>query len=227
MSNLAKYCGGPFDLDARHTKTNWEHMEVTGAEYAVTSYLATVLEASGIPRSLLHIGFGNGHVFDNLADRLAMYVGTTISQPEIRQFAQRYELSDSVRIFLANKHDPRAYESYGGLYDVIVDVNIKSFACCEQHYEEYIEFIVSCLNPGGLLLTAQSGIDFGWTCNTARGFTPGIEPNPDFATGRTLGVSGLRALAKAHELDVAAVTLPTIERGEPVEETVWILKKKR
>ncbi|MAC90574.1 methyltransferase domain-containing protein [Maricaulis sp.] len=225
MADEIEFCGGPFDLEPQHTMTNWENMEVTGAEYAVVSYLERILRDSDTLSSLLHMGIGNGHVYEKLAAHLSTYVGITISQPELDHFAQRHRNAASIKTCLANKHDPRSYDLYRGDFDLIVDVNLKSFACCQLHYNDYIEFIVGCLNPGGKILTAQSGVDFGWSNNTARGYTPGMEPNVNLVASRTLGVNGLKALAEHHDLKVESVPMTTIERGASVEETVWVLQK--
>lgn len=217
-------CGGPYPLEAEHTKTNYENFPTTPDELAVIRYLASVLPPDSGLR-LLHIGLGNGEFFETLGKKLSSYTTVTISQPEIDRFCERHPDAANTRVLLANKHDPSNYSEMSGPYDLIVDVNIKSFACCQRHFEAYFDFVVQALAPGGKFLTAQSGLNFGWHGVTRRGYTPGMDADPDYAPLRVLGVEGLKTLASKYQLACESITVQTLTQGAETDETVWLLIK--
>lgn len=90
-------CGGPYPLEAEHTKTNYENFPTTPDELAVIRYLASVLPPDSGLR-LLHIGLGNGEFFETLGKKLSSYTTVTISQPEIDRFCERHPDAANTRV---------------------------------------------------------------------------------------------------------------------------------
>lgn len=215
-------CGGPHDLDDSISLTNWESKATTCAEQAVIRYLGEVPERY-CGKRLLHVGIGNGALFAAIGEGLAAFTGITISRAELEKFNERFAGMDATTALLANKHDERVYPSIGGDFDLIVDVNLKSFACCEKHFQSTMDYLAGALSPGGILMTAQSGLDFGWAANTAVAFTPGADPDPATRHYRILGADGLARLAARLGLQARALSIPSSPQCEA--ETLWILRK--
>lgn len=215
-------CGGPYDLSPEHSTSSWESKETTCAEQAVIRYL--VEEPSRYrEKTLLHVGIGNGGLFEAIGRELKAYTGITISRPELDCFRRQFPDSKNARTALVNKHDERFFGSMGGDFDIIVDVNLKSFACCEKHFRATMSYFARALTCGGKLVTAQSGLDFGWAGNTAVAYTPGADTRPFMSHHRALRIEGLRRLAA--DLNLKADSVPLEPCGSCDAETIWILEK--
>jgi hypothetical protein len=183
-------CGGPFDLAPGQTMPSWDSMPTTLAEMAVIAYLEQRPEQY-VGKSLLHVGIGNSSLFATLGRKLEKFVGLTISLPEQQFFQQRFADANATKIILANKHDPRAYSQIDKELDLIVDVNLKSFACCEKHFDQLMALYAQRLARGVVIITALSGIVFGWGGKTRAAHTPGACLDPSDRDNRILGKSGL------------------------------------
>jgi cyclopropane fatty-acyl-phospholipid synthase-like methyltransferase len=123
-------------------------------------------------KSLLHIGIGNGQMFSELREQLSSYVDLTISIPEIRQFHSRFAFEHKAVVVLANKHDPRVYPKIRGNFDIIVDVNLKSYTCCEEHFQSLMRFYSERLCAGGQIITDETGIRHSWRAAAPKLRTP-------------------------------------------------------
>jgi hypothetical protein len=215
-------CGGPHDLSFAHSKSSWESKPTTCAEQAVIRYLVQWPDRYR-GKSLLHVGVGNGALFAATKAALGAFTGVTISRPELDKFNREFGGLPNARVVLANKHDDRVFDAIGDRFDIIVDVNLKSFACCEKHFGRTMTYFARSLSQGGSLITAQSGLDFGWAGNTAVAYTPGADTNPLMSAHRVLGADGLLRLSV--DLGLAARSL-VIEPNSACEaETLWMLEK--
>lgn len=231
FSELQDYCGGPFNLEPRHVISSWETLPTTPGDLAMIRYL---IKHSDVltEKSLLHVGIGNGQFFADLRDRLATYVGITISTPEIEHFHEIFRTDEKATIILANKYDPRMHASIPGTFDLIADGALKSYACCNAHFRALMRFYRKRLSPGGRIITTEKGLNWGWAGNTAVAFTPGADTNPLSARGRRLGVTGLQQLAAELRFTLDCELIRDIEHqhalppGQTIgvtEDTVWIL----
>ena len=220
-----RHCGGPYDLTPAHTISSWEFRGVTGGEAAVIAFLEGRPELY-VGRRLFHVGIGNGALPQALGSGLRRYVGITISLPELGQFEARFRGADQYAGYLFNKHDPRAYGVIEGRFDIIVDVNLKSYTCCEEHFEALMQFYLDRLSGDGIIVTAESGLRFGWAGKMSVAHTPGADPKPALAEYRVLGAEGLQALCARYRLALAAV--PVIGGGRDAEfsDTVWVASRR-
>jgi hypothetical protein len=216
-------CGGPFDLTPRHTISSWESRPTTSGEATVIAFLKS-RPSLYMGKRLLHVGIGNCSLPDALACGLAGYIGLTISLPEQRLFEHKFLGAKDVEVLLANKFDPRTYSKIKDNFDLIVDVGLKSFACCEKHFLSLMEFYADRLRTGGLLITAESGIQFGWKGNTAVAFTPGAQLDPSAAEYRVLGRHGIEQLGQRFGWTLTCAPSATIPHAM-CDETIWLLKK--
>jgi hypothetical protein len=215
-------CGGPYDLSDVHSISCWESQLTTCAEEAVIRYLAGS-SARYWDKTLLHVGIGNGALFASIGAELRAFTGITISRPELEFFAKRFAGMKNARAILANKHDERVFDSIGNHFDIIVDVNLKSYACCEKHFGVTMLYFANCLSRGGMLVTAESGLEFGWAGNTAVAYTPGADTDPRTSRHRILGADGLAQLGI--DLNLAVESVPVQFSGRCNTETLWVLTK--
>ena len=231
MSELPVHCGGPYALGPENTIEAWEDAPTTREETAVQAYLRdrpSLVHGA----SMLHIGVGNGSLFEAFGAELAVYVGVTISLPEVRHFEADLSTPEST-VLLADKYDVAALWSLPRRFDLIVDVNLRSYACCETHFSELMAFYADRLGPGAILITAQSGMSFGWLGNTGVAYTPALVKHPASAQARTLDADALGLLAEQHGLDLQSTLVSGVEHfhgstdGQALcsDELLWILTR--
>jgi hypothetical protein len=217
-------CGGPFELTAAHTISSFESQPTTGAETAVIAFLQQRPQLYAGKR-VLHVGVGNCSLPAALADDLGAYVGLTISLPEQRLFEEKFAATEHMRVLLANKYDPREYSRIEGFFDLIIDVNLKSFACCEKHFNQLMALCTERLKSGATLITAESGVLWGWAGNTNMAYTPGAQLDPSLAEDRVLGLDGLEGLSQSFGLDLTCVVPAAISDGPAGMDKLWLLRK--
>jgi hypothetical protein len=217
-------CGGPFELTPDHMITNWEALPTSGAELAIMAFLKSQPQYC-VGKRLLHVGIGNSAFPIAFAADLAEYVGITISLPEIALFEGRLAGIKNAAAVLVNKYDPRMYLKIPGDFDIIVDTLLKSYACCEKHFEQMMEFFASKLTSRGTLITTEAGVLWGWRGNTSRAFTPGAQADPSIAKFRVLGEDGLGRLGERLGLTMSSVKVPDAQVDSKVDDRILILSK--
>ena len=200
-------CGGPFDLTPDYTISAHESLPTSGAEVAVIAFLKSEPRRY-VGKRLLHVGVGNSCFPIKFAADLAEYVGITISLPEIALFEERCAGIANATAILLNKYDQRMYMKIHGDFDIIVDTLLKSYSCCEKHFELMMEFFASKLRSGGMLITTETGVHWGWKGNTSRAYTPGAQIDPSIGKFRVLGLDNLGRLCERLGLSMRSVNVP-------------------
>lgn len=114
--------------------------------------------------ALLHVGVGNSSLARRLAGRWDRIDGLTVSSAEL-ELARTLDLP-GYQVVLADKYDPGAAGLLPGPYDVVVDNNPTSFACCRAHQDALMERYAGWIAPGGVLLTDRAGM--AWTVGDPR-----------------------------------------------------------
>jgi hypothetical protein len=200
-------CGGPFDLTPAHTISSYESQPTSGAEIAIIAWLRAEPRRF-VGRRLLHVGIGNSSLPFEFAAHLAEYVGITISLPEIALFEQNLAGAENAKAVLLNKYDPRMYATIHGEFDIIIDTLLKSFACRAKHFGQMMEFFASKLENGGMLITTETGVLWGWRGNTKLAYTPGAQLDPAIGEFRILGHENLSRLCERVGLTINSVDVP-------------------
>jgi hypothetical protein len=228
------HCGGPYDLTQANRETGYHLGPGTLAEQAVIA-LFTAEPALVVGKRLLHVGIGNSAVYRAIGDQVSEFVGLTVGLPEKINFEKTFGHPQHAKIHFANKHDPRNYGRIVGPFAAIVDVNLKSFACCEQHFHDMMVLCVDGLASSGVIITAATGLEFGWSATTRRANTPGVSAEQAAQNWRILGERGLRQLGEKYHLTLEAHVVRGVAHwhgqfdfsGEPKisDETLWLLRK--
>jgi hypothetical protein len=228
------HCGGPYDLTRANLETGWHLSPTTLEEQAVIRFLkedpTRVTE-----KRLLHVGIGNSSIFRVFGHQLSAFVGLTVNLPEKVRFEETFGYPAHAKIYFANKHDVRNFDGIVGPFDLIVDVNLKSYACCERHFQDMMAGYVNRLAPDGMTITAGTGLRFGWPGNTPIANTPGVAIDEAARNWRVLGEEGLEQLSERYHLKLERCFVHGVahwhgqkdETGEPqiADETLWLLSK--
>jgi len=128
----------------------WLGREPTLDEREVVEWL----KQRRVPSRILHVGIGNS--------LLSKEFGKNVAQAMTKDGAEaRNAEALGVPTILCNKYDVGSYaERLLAPFDLIVDVNIRSYACCDRHFVEYLEEMLEALGPNGSLVTSRRGLEY-------------------------------------------------------------------
>ncbi len=137
----------------------WENRNATKDEVEIVNFLNFRYFDKKI--SVLHIGIGNSYVASNLKI-FEKILGITISNNEIN-FAKTLKVNNYQSYFF-NKLEKNVFSGEKfSKYDVIIDVNIKSFCCCEGSFNKLFSDYHKMLNSNGILVTGKKGMNWSRT----------------------------------------------------------------
>jgi hypothetical protein len=118
-----------------------------------------IMESRGVDgQAILHVGVGNSSLAKRFAGSANRITGVTLSENE-RDLAQSLGLP-RYTVHVANKYSPRTMIFMNPDYDLIVDNNLASFACCRFHFYTMLNNYVLLLKPGGQILTHEKGMNW-------------------------------------------------------------------
>ena len=159
--------------------------------------IEAVLEQTTIEgKRILHVGIGNSSLARKFAHRALAIEGLTVSRAE--QLVACELGFPNYRVHLLSKYDTRLRGAVAGPFDVIVDNNLASFACCRRHFRVMFEAYAALLRSGGELFTHKLGME--WTANgNARSLL--TDPHLDllaatFGFGKVCAAGGVRRLRR-------------------------------
>ena len=134
----------------------WENNNVTSDEIEVLEYLNT-LDLNKTFK-ILHIGIGNSYLANNL--KINSHIdGISISNNEIL-YAKKLNI-ENYNCFFLNKLSHDSFDSLNvDYFDFIVDVNLKSFSCCDMAFNKMFSNYSKLLKKGGKILTAKNGLNW-------------------------------------------------------------------
>lgn len=135
--------------------TYWENREITSDEFEIINFLENSYDLRA--KSILHIGIGNSF-FAKKFFKNQIY-GITISQKEI-DLAYSLRLSN-YKVFLCDKYSLNFKEKLNNIsFDLIVDTNLKSYSCCQDSFNFYMENLFYKLKKKGTLITSKNGMNW-------------------------------------------------------------------
>lgn len=137
----------------------WTDRETTSDQLRIEAELEGLVDAS---RSILHIGAGNSSLGRRFGSRVRRILGTTIHVEEIDRSGAASIPNYSVE--LINKYGT-GMDTVEGKFDLIVDNNPSSFACCLFHFSRMFVSYVNLMERNGRLITAQPGL--GWVLSSS------------------------------------------------------------
>ena len=135
--------------------TYWENRAITSDEFEIINFLEKSYDLRS--KSILHIGIGNSFFAKKFFKN--QIFGITISQKEI-DLAYSLRLSN-YKVFLCDKYSLNFKEKLNNIsFDLIVDTNLKSYSCCQDSFNFYIENLFYKLKKNGTLITSKNGMNW-------------------------------------------------------------------
>ena len=134
--------------------TYWEDRTVTTDELDIIKFLDSKKDTKF--KSVLHVGIGNSYFAKKFASRFNI-TGITISQKEITK-GKALNLKN-YQAYLIDKYSTQFKDFLDkNTFDLIIDTNLKSYACCQVTFEFMISNIFQSINPNGMLITSINGM---------------------------------------------------------------------
>jgi len=134
----------------------WEDKESTEDENEIIKFLKNNFLLKD--KKILHIGIGNSN-FAKIFSNINEITGITISKNEIN-YANNLNLK-KYNVFLLDKYSIN-FENYFKNYqfDLIVDPNLKSYACCKKSFDFMFKNFSTLLNNNGTIITSRKGMNW-------------------------------------------------------------------
>ena len=137
----------------------WENKKETLDEIEILEFLNS--NNSSNSSKILHIGIGNSYISSNL-NKYSLIDGISISSKEIL-LAKNLNIKNYDASF-KNKYEFNTFYNFSNYkYDIIIDANIKSFACCEKAFQHLMQQYLEILNFDGFIITNTKGMN--WSRN--------------------------------------------------------------
>ena len=147
-------CKCPKSDFSKHNFTYWEDRKTTSDELEIIDFLENSYKLES--KQILHIGIGNS-LFAKKFFKNNHIFGITISKREIEN-ANLLNLSN-YNFILCDKYSKNFIgELNNKKFDVIVDTNLKSYSCCRESFNFFIENLFNKLNERGMLITSKNGM---------------------------------------------------------------------
>ena len=134
----------------------WENRGVTTDELDIINYLLKK-KYNFHKKNILHIGIGNSYIAEKLSTFKCRIVGITISKNEIN-FAKLKKIKN-YRVLLINKYSKKISQlNKIKKFDLIIDANLKSYACCDNSFDFLFYKLNSFLLKNSLIITSRRGM---------------------------------------------------------------------
>ena len=139
----------------KHNYVYWENRNTTSDEKDIIDFL---INSKLNSKSILHIGIGNSFFAKQLHNNNYIF-GITISQKEIEK-AESLNLFN-YKVLLCDKYSKDFMLKLNNKkFDIIVDANLKSYSCCNESFNFFMDNLLTKLNKNGILITSKNGMSW-------------------------------------------------------------------
>ena len=126
----------------------WENKKETLCEIEILDFLNSNHSSNSF--KILHVGIGNSYIANNL---------NKLASKEI-QLAKNLNIKN-YDVSFKNKYEFNTFHNLANYkYNIIIDANIKSFACCENAFQSLMQQYYNILNIGGFIITSTRGMNW-------------------------------------------------------------------
>jgi len=143
-------------FEDRNNYAYWENNKVTSDEEEIVNYLNKFNLTEN--KNLLHIGIGNSYIALSLK-KFKNLDGITISNNELIKGNE--QKIPNYKVHFKNKYSKNdLIENRFDYYDIIIDNNLKSFACCNKAFDDLINKYKNYLKNNGFIITSLKGMNW-------------------------------------------------------------------
>lgn len=132
----------------------WENRNETSDEVDIVNFLNRNKKSQNL--NILHVGIGNSFLASNIIN-FKEVIGITISQNEIIKAATKN--ISNYKFFFLNKYQINSLKIFDNIkFDIIVDINMKSFSCCDKAFLNLFDQYVDSLKESGFVISHINGL---------------------------------------------------------------------
>lgn len=132
----------------------WENNSETTDEKEIYNYLRKNKIKN---KKILHVGIGNSHIATKFSNNNYI-VGITIAKEEF-YFAKKLKLNN-YKIYMINKYSKKLKILSKNKFDIIIDANLKSYACCQNAFKTMFSFFAIILKKNGFIISNKRGMSW-------------------------------------------------------------------
>jgi len=145
----------------------WENRTVTNDEIDVLDFLNS--NKANKKLVVLHIGIGNSFLASKL-NNFKEILGITISQNELMHAASKN--ISNYKYFFLNKYKANSLDFFKNKkFDIIIDINMKSFSCCNKAFMSLFDQYVKSLKDNGYIISHINGLKWSRTVKPKLAFS--------------------------------------------------------
>ena len=145
----------------------WENRKVTSDEIDILEFLNSNNDNKNC--NILHVGIGNSFLASEL-NYFKEIIGITISQNEIKHASTKH--ISNYKYFFLNKYKSNSLDIFKDKkFNIIIDTNIKSFACCDKAFINLFEQYVNSLDSNGFIISHINGLRWSRTVKPKLAFS--------------------------------------------------------
>ena len=142
--------------DFNNQYSYWENKKSTEDENEILNFLDNKSLMKN--KKILHIGIGNSNLARKYSN-LNRIFGITISKDEI-DHAKKLCLKE-YSVYLIDKYSINFMNFFKNYrFDIIVDPNLKSYACCNESFEFMFKNFSTLLSDNGIIITSRKGMNW-------------------------------------------------------------------
>ncbi len=134
----------------------WENKEVTSEEKDILILINK--NKNFLNNKILHVGVGNSFLAENLNKNFYIE-GISISNHEIQR-ANNLNKENYICYFQNKYSNENILEDKKNLFSIIIDVNLKSYSCCDIAFNTLIKRYKAILLSGGIIITSVAGMNW-------------------------------------------------------------------
>jgi hypothetical protein len=132
----------------------WESNKATSDEKYILNFLQNKISIN--KKKILHVGIGNSYIEENLKN-FNRIDGVSLSGSEIIN-GQKKNINN-YKIYFLNKFSKKTlFNNKLCHYDIIIDVNLKSYACCDIAFNHLFKQYLKMLKPKGIIISGKNGM---------------------------------------------------------------------
>ena len=147
-------CGNEAEpgTDESPRNRDWTRRSTTKDQTRIEQFLVAKLTPAS---RILHIGIGNSSLATRFCGHNRRVCGLTISLAEL-EHAKSLHLP-GYHVYLCNKYG-MDFQAIQGPFDVLIDNNPTTFACCTRHFSRMLLGYRAKLAPGGIMIADRAGL---------------------------------------------------------------------
>ena len=132
----------------------WESNKATSDEKYILNFLQNKISIN--KKKILHVGIGSSYIEENLKN-FNRIDGVSLSGSEII-YGQKKNIKN-YKIYFLNKFSKKTlFNNKLSHYDIIIDVNLKSYACCDIGFNHLFKQYLKMLKPKGIIISGKNGM---------------------------------------------------------------------